>query len=155
MMPVRCFSCNKVMNKWETCDMRVTHGEDMCHVLDTMGITRLCCRRMYMYHVDVMEDVLHTYQPTGSSSQVLLPAVKCTSQSSSSVYHEVISDNGVVLDTPVDLPDDSSKDNGYGNNRKRKHIRPRSKFTGKPTRKEKSHKKQTGKKRKIYKSSSV
>lgn len=52
-IPVRCFSCGKIVgNKWERYTALVTRGVDPCQVLDSMGIVRLCCRRMLVTHVD-------------------------------------------------------------------------------------------------------
>ncbi len=56
MFPVRCFSCGKVIgDKWEEYLRRVQSGESPNEVLDSLGIIRYCCRRMFLSHVEVRE----------------------------------------------------------------------------------------------------
>ncbi|MEM3791647.1 MAG: DNA-directed RNA polymerase subunit N [Candidatus Micrarchaeaceae archaeon] len=65
MIPVRCFSCGKVIaDKWEEFDRRVNKGnEPASKVLDELGFKRYCCRRMLLSHVDLMEEIIyHTRQ---------------------------------------------------------------------------------------------
>lgn len=48
--PVRCFTCNKVLD-WNTYDDRLARGtESVEAVLNGMGVTRYCCRRMHLCH---------------------------------------------------------------------------------------------------------
>lgn len=59
IIPVRCFSCGKVIgDKWEEFKTRTTNGEDPDKVLDELGFDRYCCRRMLLSHVDIIDDVL-------------------------------------------------------------------------------------------------
>jgi DNA-directed RNA polymerase subunit N len=59
MMPVRCFTCGKVIgDKWEEFKERVTEGEDAKKVLDDLKIKRYCCRRIFISHIDVTEELL-------------------------------------------------------------------------------------------------
>lgn len=52
--PVRCFTCGKVIeNMWEDYKASVDHGEPFGAVLDRLKIGRMCCRRMFMTHVDI------------------------------------------------------------------------------------------------------
>ncbi|GMH44441.1 hypothetical protein BSKO_12393 [Bryopsis sp. KO-2023] len=60
IIPVRCFTCGKVIgNKWETyldlLQAEYTEGQ----ALDALGLTRYCCRRMLMTHVDLIEKLLN------------------------------------------------------------------------------------------------
>ena len=78
IIPVRCFTCNKVLgDKWEHYKKKVSelqeNGEiddaessrDVVSVeggraprgkvLDDMGITRICCRRHLLTHVDFVD----------------------------------------------------------------------------------------------------
>ncbi|MEM0200888.1 MAG: DNA-directed RNA polymerase subunit N [Candidatus Micrarchaeaceae archaeon] len=61
MIPVRCFSCGQVIaDKWEDYDRRVNKNkEDSRKVLDEMKITRYCCRRMLIGHVDLIDDIMN------------------------------------------------------------------------------------------------
>ncbi|MBP2031142.1 DNA-directed RNA polymerase subunit N [Methanohalophilus levihalophilus] len=62
MIPVRCFTCGKVIaNSWEEFKRRVDGGEDPASVLDDLGISRYCCRRMILTHVELVE-VVSPYQ---------------------------------------------------------------------------------------------
>ena len=65
IMPVRCFTCGKVVaDRWEEFARRVKNGEGPKQVLDEMGMTRYCCRRMFISQVDVIDDLLRYAQVT-------------------------------------------------------------------------------------------
>jgi DNA-directed RNA polymerase subunit N len=65
IMPVRCFTCGKVVaDHWEEFARRVKAGERPKQVLDEMGMTRYCCRRMFISQVDVIDDLLRYAQVT-------------------------------------------------------------------------------------------
>jgi DNA-directed RNA polymerase I, II, and III subunit RPABC5 len=71
IIPVRCFTCGKVLaNKWlkykelvdkeneknEKNDVDVGSFEgDYGPILDKIGITKICCRRHMLGHVDLIE----------------------------------------------------------------------------------------------------
>jgi DNA-directed RNA polymerase subunit N len=60
MMPVRCFSCGKVVaDHWEEYDKRVNREkEEPGKVLDDMGMTRYCCRRMFISNVELIDEFI-------------------------------------------------------------------------------------------------
>jgi DNA-directed RNA polymerase subunit N len=59
IIPVRCFTCGKlVSDKWEDFERRVKAGEDPRVVLDSLGVTRYCCRRMLLSHVELIDEIL-------------------------------------------------------------------------------------------------
>lgn len=63
MIPVRCFSCGKVIgDKWEPFARRVARGEQPKDVLDDLGVTRYCCRRMLLSHVEIIDEILRFYE---------------------------------------------------------------------------------------------
>ncbi len=65
IIPVRCFTCGKLIgDKWEPFKERVEAGEDPGKVLDDLGITRYCCRRMLISHVDLMGQVVKYQKPS-------------------------------------------------------------------------------------------
>jgi DNA-directed RNA polymerase subunit N len=65
IIPVRCFTCGKVIaDHWEEFARRVKAGERPKQVLDEMGMTRYCCRRMFISQVDVIDDLLRYAQVT-------------------------------------------------------------------------------------------
>lgn len=63
MVPVRCFTCGKVVGEhWEAFQTRTQNDdEDPADVLDDLGIERHCCRRMLVSHRDLV-DVVSPYQ---------------------------------------------------------------------------------------------
>lgn len=59
IIPVRCFTCGRVLgSSFETFKKRVEMGEKPKSVLDSLGITRYCCRRMLLSNADLIEDIL-------------------------------------------------------------------------------------------------
>jgi len=63
MVPVRCFTCGSLVgDKWERFAERVKNGEDPPKVLDSLGLTRYCCRRMLLSNVDVVDEILRYYK---------------------------------------------------------------------------------------------
>ncbi|MCK5627571.1 DNA-directed RNA polymerase subunit N, partial [Candidatus Bathyarchaeota archaeon] len=52
IIPVRCFTCgNVIADRWEEYSNRVKAGEYPKEILDELGISRYCCRRMFISHV--------------------------------------------------------------------------------------------------------
>lgn len=65
IIPIRCFTCGKLIaDRWEEFARRVKAGERAKKVLDDLGMTRYCCRRMFISHVDVVDDLLRYAQVT-------------------------------------------------------------------------------------------
>ncbi len=57
MIPVRCFSCGKVVGTaYEQFKVRVAQGENPIQVMDDLGLKRYCCRRMLVSQVDIIDD---------------------------------------------------------------------------------------------------
>lgn len=62
MIPVRCFTCGKVISSvWEEYERRIAEFEDPGKVMDDLGIERYCCRRMLLSHIKLV-DTLAPYQ---------------------------------------------------------------------------------------------
>lgn len=57
LIPVRCFSCGKPISPlWEEFKKRVDEEkEDSKKVLDDLGLTRYCCRAMFLGQEDTLE----------------------------------------------------------------------------------------------------
>ena len=54
MLLVRCFTCGKVISaSFDEFEKRTNAGENPNDVLDDLVITKYCCRRMFISHVDV------------------------------------------------------------------------------------------------------
>ena len=63
MIPVRCFTCGALIgDKWEEFARRVKDGEKPNKVLDELGLTRYCCRRMILSNVEVVDEILKYYE---------------------------------------------------------------------------------------------
>tara|TARA_Y100000310_G_C20042445_1_gene516789 strand:+ start:198 stop:389 length:192 start_codon:yes stop_codon:yes gene_type:complete len=59
MIPVKCFSCGKsVGQEFEQFKQRVEQGEKADTVMDDLGVTRYCCRRMLFSQVDLIDDIM-------------------------------------------------------------------------------------------------
>ncbi|THH12151.1 hypothetical protein EW145_g201 [Phellinidium pouzarii] len=61
IIPVRCFSCGKVIgDKWNNY-MLLLAAQDINEgeALDVLQLKRYCCRRMVLTHVDLIEKFLH------------------------------------------------------------------------------------------------
>lgn len=58
IIPIRCFSCGKVVGHlWEEYKRRVEAGEDSKKVLDELGLTRYCCRALFLGHIDLIKKI--------------------------------------------------------------------------------------------------
>lgn len=58
LIPVRCFTCNKVTgNKWEAYRKLLSNGIAAGDALTKLGLTRYCCRRILLTHVDMLEKI--------------------------------------------------------------------------------------------------
>ena len=59
IIPVRCFSCNSVIgNKWTKYNDMLRTGKTSKEALDELGLKRLCCRRMLITHVNLIDMML-------------------------------------------------------------------------------------------------
>jgi len=59
-LPVRCFTCGKLIgDKYKEFVTRTKEkGEDPQAVLDSLGLTRICCRRMMVSAYEYIDEVL-------------------------------------------------------------------------------------------------
>jgi DNA-directed RNA polymerase subunit N len=63
IIPVRCFSCGKLIgDKWEEFAKRVKGGESPKEILEHIGLTRYCCRRMLLSHIELIDEVIKFYE---------------------------------------------------------------------------------------------
>ncbi|PKL59393.1 MAG: DNA-directed RNA polymerase subunit N [Methanomicrobiales archaeon HGW-Methanomicrobiales-4] len=62
MIPVRCFTCGKVISTaYEDYKRRRDEGEDPQKILDSLNMERYCCRRMLLTHKEIIDE-LNPYQ---------------------------------------------------------------------------------------------
>ena len=58
LIPVRCWSCGKVVaHLYEQFKQRVAEGEGAGEVLNELGLEKYCCRRMYVGHIELIDEV--------------------------------------------------------------------------------------------------
>ena len=58
LIPVRCWSCGKVIaHIYEQYKQAVSDGGDPQKTLDDIGLERYCCRRMFVGHVDLIDEI--------------------------------------------------------------------------------------------------
>lgn len=60
IIPIRCFTCGKIMgNKWEKYLALLEDGHSEGYVLDVLKLTRFCCRRILLGHVELIEKLFN------------------------------------------------------------------------------------------------
>jgi DNA-directed RNA polymerase subunit N len=59
IIPVRCFTCGKVVaSAFQTFVERSRAGDPPAQVLDELGMTRYCCRRVILSNAELLDEVL-------------------------------------------------------------------------------------------------
>jgi DNA-directed RNA polymerases I, II, and III subunit RPABC5 len=59
MIPVRCFTCNKVIgNKWEKYEKLLEDGNSAKDTFKKLGLKRSCCKRMFLTNVDITDKLM-------------------------------------------------------------------------------------------------
>ncbi|MFB1006458.1 MAG: DNA-directed RNA polymerase subunit N [Nitrosopumilus sp.] len=73
LVPVRCFTCgNLIADKYDDYQPKVIAGEDPQKVLDGLGISRYCCRRMLLTTVETIQQVIPFYESIEKRKQEVL-----------------------------------------------------------------------------------
>ena len=58
IIPVRCFTCGKVVgSSYPEYVKRASMGESPQKILDNLGLERYCCRRMIISHANLIEEI--------------------------------------------------------------------------------------------------
>ena len=69
LSPVRCYSCNKVVgNKWISYNKKLDEGISAKDALDQLGLKRMCCRRIILTHVELIDKLIE-YSPIIKSDE--------------------------------------------------------------------------------------
>jgi len=55
MLPIRCFTCNKVIGRYDQQFEIYKKKDDLPGFFDTFNITRYCCKKIFMTHIDIFE----------------------------------------------------------------------------------------------------
>ena len=59
IIPIRCFTCGKLIgDKWEPFDRMRKEGKNINEIYKELGITRFCCKRILVSHVNLLDDLL-------------------------------------------------------------------------------------------------
>lgn len=62
LVPVRCFTCGKMVgDKYPEYVNRIK-TEDPRKVMDSLGVTRYCCRRMFVSSLETIYQVIPYYE---------------------------------------------------------------------------------------------
>lgn len=65
MIPIRCYTCGKVIaNLYEDFLEGLKEGKETGELLDSFGLSRYCCRRMLITHVELIDNILIFSSPT-------------------------------------------------------------------------------------------
>jgi len=63
LVPIRCFSCgNLIADKYEEYTNKIKEGENPAKVLDSLGFSRYCCRRMLLTSVETIQQIVPFYE---------------------------------------------------------------------------------------------
>ncbi|MEM2136363.1 MAG: DNA-directed RNA polymerase subunit N [Candidatus Methanomethylicia archaeon] len=58
--PIRCFTCGApIGNKFEKFKRLIDAGFSPFKAFEELGITRYCCRRMILTHVEYIDDIIY------------------------------------------------------------------------------------------------
>ncbi|MBI4360673.1 DNA-directed RNA polymerase subunit N [Candidatus Micrarchaeota archaeon] len=65
LIPVRCFTCGNPVSEWHDEFKKRTksheeggQAEDAAKVLTDLGVERVCCRRVMLSNVDLIDEIL-------------------------------------------------------------------------------------------------
>ena len=58
MLPVRCVTCNHLIGHLWSDYVLGRQTSDEKETLDNLGLTRICCRRMLLTHVPIIQDTV-------------------------------------------------------------------------------------------------
>jgi len=73
LVPVRCFTCgNLIADKYDDYQTKFKAGEDPQKVLNDLGISRYCCRRMLLTTVETIQQVIPFYESIEKRKQEVL-----------------------------------------------------------------------------------
>ncbi|KAI5149402.1 DNA-directed RNA polymerases I, II, and III subunit RPABC5 [Enteropsectra breve] len=60
IIPVRCFTCNKeISSHYETYLDKTRENIHPRDALNAIGFKRMCCRRMFLGHVDIADQLMN------------------------------------------------------------------------------------------------
>lgn len=85
MIPLRCFTCNMfVGSKYTEFCGRKDGSPEYGKLLDELGVRNLCCRRMLLTHVEVIEDT------------AIYSSVSCVMDDSRTIFDAYVKNSRIV-----------------------------------------------------------
>ncbi|KAG5502862.1 hypothetical protein JKF63_04632 [Porcisia hertigi] len=74
LIPVRCYSCGKVVgNLYEQYQRLLDEDYTEAEALDALHLDRYCCRRMILSHIDLIDDIIPYSVPVTATMQLMAP----------------------------------------------------------------------------------
>ena len=65
MIPIRCYTCGKVIaHLYDDFIQGLKEGKEPDEMLESFELTRFCCRRMLITHVELIDNILTFSSPT-------------------------------------------------------------------------------------------
>lgn len=59
MFSIRCYTCNAVLaHMWEEYSASLREGENPIPFFESKKVSRMCCRRMFLSHVDLTPELV-------------------------------------------------------------------------------------------------
>ena len=63
LVPIRCFTCGGLIaDKFEDFQNRAKSGETPAEILDSLGVKRYCCRRMFLTTLETIQQIVPFYE---------------------------------------------------------------------------------------------
>ena len=110
IIPVRCFTCGKVIgNMWERYQ-KLCETMDQGKALDELGLIRFCCRRMLLTHVEIIDTVIlysnsdEQKTDTTDGKDEVKDDSSSSSSSSNSIINSLSTTNRIVYKKPEKEP---------------------------------------------------
>ncbi|KEG08043.1 DNA-directed RNA polymerase subunit [Trypanosoma grayi] len=74
LIPVRCYSCGKVIGHlYETYQQLLSEDYTEAEALNALHLDRICCRRMILSHIDLIDDLLPYSVPVVGTAPLVNP----------------------------------------------------------------------------------
>lgn len=58
IFPIRCFTCGKVIGNMYNDYQNLIEKLTPLEALDRLNVSKYCCRRMFLSHVNIIDDLL-------------------------------------------------------------------------------------------------
>ncbi len=63
LVPVRCFTCGSLIaDKHDDYQNKINSGEEPGRALDSVGVSRYCCRRMLLTSMETIQQIIPFYE---------------------------------------------------------------------------------------------